>query len=716
MTDEKLYKYLDDCFYDKEKFAKLMEEQPSAAYFTFAVYLLEYAERFDDEEERKELAFQLFEEAARLGLPEAMGNMGYCYSHGIGTERDYFKAERWFRKAAKLGDVESMKDLGDAYEYGHGVNKDLKKAFVWYQEAANKGNERAMLALGEKYRDGKGVDKDYKKAWNWYIKCKSEDCKWRASLYMAEMLYKGLLEEERPNQAKELYEIAFEGCSEAAENNDTQAMYLLGNFYFNGNELLEIDVNPSKAVEWYEQAAEKGNGYAMNLLGICYDHGLGVGKDITKACWWYEQATEEENDYAKYNLANHYMLGDGIDPDFAKGVALYQQLADSGIPKALTTLGTCYRCGLGVDKDERKGVQYYRKAGDKGESTAFGNLGQCYLNGIGLNKNIDKAIGCFQEGVKLDDPFCIVNLAECYIEGKGVEQKYHEAVRLLKQVCESEAEEREFPNTDKITLFYGGIYIEDPLHDINNYTYAKAYYLLAHLYYSGNGVKEDPNEAIRLLNVAENLGHKDATTFRDKIISEADHSEIADTVDSYMEIRYFLHGRKGPLARMGKYAIILHHADGTESEVFFHQERSKFMYLLLLITTKYKTHISTKFFYLKRNELIELARQLAVDENSYGKWIDEFIYINGVFNNDGYSQGATGIKDSLKNKKNELTPEEIKTYMRKYIPKGPDGSFSFLELNPEQIEIPSELNWFINSGLPTIDQQLKTRIPFNNRN
>ena len=50
-----------------------------------------------------------------------------------------------------------------------------------------------------------------------------------------------------------------------------------GNMYCDGR---GVEKNESKAVEWYLKAAEIGHGKAMHNLGLFYETGRGVEKDL----------------------------------------------------------------------------------------------------------------------------------------------------------------------------------------------------------------------------------------------------------------------------------------------------------------------------------------------------------------------------------------------------------------------------------------------------
>ena len=119
------------------------DEQYAKACFYAGVNLLEEegadsdADSDDDSDadliispsEKAVWAFQLFREAAKKGLPEAMGNVGHCYWNGIGVRQNKELAVKWFKKAASGGDEESMRCIGYAYRTGEGVNRNRKKAF-----------------------------------------------------------------------------------------------------------------------------------------------------------------------------------------------------------------------------------------------------------------------------------------------------------------------------------------------------------------------------------------------------------------------------------------------------------------------------------------------------------------------------------------------------------------------------------------------------------
>jgi TPR repeat protein len=93
-------------------------------------------------------------------------------------------------------------------------------------------------------------------------------------------------------------------------------------------------------------AADQGNLQAQNDLGMCYEKGLGVPKQLAEAVRLYRCAAERGHDGAQYNLAACYSEGVGVpqDKDAARRLlklAAEQQCEEAAI--ALDQLDSCSR-------------------------------------------------------------------------------------------------------------------------------------------------------------------------------------------------------------------------------------------------------------------------------------------------------------------------------------------------------------------------------------
>ena len=97
-----------------------------------------------------------------------------------------------------------------------------------------------------------------------------------------------------------------------------------------------------------------------NTIGILFENGIGVEKDIEKAVYWYERAAKMDDDLAKSNLADILRKGtQGYPKDLKRAFELYKSC---GLPYAFYRVGEFYENGWGVEKDLDKAKEYYRVA------------------------------------------------------------------------------------------------------------------------------------------------------------------------------------------------------------------------------------------------------------------------------------------------------------------------------------------------------------------
>ncbi|EDY86718.1 Sel1 repeat family [gamma proteobacterium HTCC5015] len=100
-------------------------------------------------------------------------------------------------------------------------------------------------------------------------------------------------------------------------------------------------------------AAERGEPWAQLRVGVAYELGSGITKDISTAITWYEKAASQESEgnwangqlvgaagkagyfnqnsdalIAKFQLANIYLRGEGVAKDPEKALELAQYVSD----------------------------------------------------------------------------------------------------------------------------------------------------------------------------------------------------------------------------------------------------------------------------------------------------------------------------------------------------------------------------------------------------
>lgn len=86
---------------------------------------------------------------------------------------------------------------------------------------------------------------------------------------------------------------------------------------------------PEQIREW-RAAANRGEAWAQFNLGVCYDNGDGVEKDLREAVRWYRKAAEQGDASAQCNLGWCYEAGIGVEKDLGEAAALVPQSGGAG--------------------------------------------------------------------------------------------------------------------------------------------------------------------------------------------------------------------------------------------------------------------------------------------------------------------------------------------------------------------------------------------------
>jgi uncharacterized protein len=101
------------------------------------------------------------------GQPDAQYNLGLCYWHGKGAEKDHVEAVECFKRAAAQEHCDAQFVLALAYKTGNGVTQSDKNAFKYFRLAAE-FHVKAQYQLGNCFLKGSGVDTNVEKAVDWF--------------------------------------------------------------------------------------------------------------------------------------------------------------------------------------------------------------------------------------------------------------------------------------------------------------------------------------------------------------------------------------------------------------------------------------------------------------------------------------------------------------------------------------------------------------------
>ena len=85
-----------------------------------------------------------------------------------------------------------------------------------------------------------------------------------------------------------------------------------------------------KAFPLLLSAAKLGVRHAQNLVGVCYDDGLGVRCNPAAAAVWFAKAARQGHVVATFDLALCYDQGKGVAQNARRAATLYRRAAELG--------------------------------------------------------------------------------------------------------------------------------------------------------------------------------------------------------------------------------------------------------------------------------------------------------------------------------------------------------------------------------------------------
>lgn len=219
---------------------------------------------------------------------------GYCCEKGLGTEKEPEEAFEWYTKAVDQGHVGAMRNLGKMYETGVGVNFNLKEAIRLYADAAVKGDgvsKRRLEKLAANSDTSENVVRAAKDAFG--------NDEWDKGVTLA-------------------------FCT---SRSDADLQMWLAYCYDTGKGVAK---DAKLAYGWYYKAANSGNVWSMNQLGLKYERGEGTDKSLREAFKWYKAAAEKGNKAAQYNLGDMYEYGKGTEKNLEEAVRWYRKAVEQG--------------------------------------------------------------------------------------------------------------------------------------------------------------------------------------------------------------------------------------------------------------------------------------------------------------------------------------------------------------------------------------------------
>lgn len=153
--------------------------------------------------------------------------------------------------------------------------------------------------------------------------------------------------------------------------------------------LLQKDYAAAHAI--YLSLANQNDAKACYNLGLMYQDGDGVAKNMDEAVKWYTKSAELEYKEAQYTLASLVFQRQIQSISYPQAVTYYEQAAKQGHVKSQLNLGMLYLRGDVIAQDMPAAVQWLNLAASNNNSEAQGYLADLYQQGAGLEQDTVKA-------------------------------------------------------------------------------------------------------------------------------------------------------------------------------------------------------------------------------------------------------------------------------------------------------------------------------------
>ncbi|KAJ3193993.1 hypothetical protein HK101_003702 [Irineochytrium annulatum] len=353
-----------------------------------------------------------YEIAANSGLyPDAQLRMGRWLEsglHGI-ILPDPRRALELYQAASDADppSYEAMCCQARCLEIGLGLEggrKDPVTALWLYRKAAEGGYAPAQFELAYCLHHGVGTEKgakDMKQAVAWYKKAAAAGdpaaCDSLAALYM-----EGVHVDRDVARAVRLFE-------RAADRGNMYSLNQLGVFYENGDKSIGGKRDLERAQALYNKAANLGYSSAQfNLANLLRTRS---SSSMPLAIQWYKRASDQRHPQALMHLADLYQSGEAmphLPKDPGAAARLYALAADRGCKGARTKLAA-----IKIEEDDYEAaVPLLKKAAAERDPAAFHRLGLLYESGLGVRKDKSRAIELHEVAAKAGHAAAMAHLAD----------------------------------------------------------------------------------------------------------------------------------------------------------------------------------------------------------------------------------------------------------------------------------------------------------------
>eukprot|EP00826_Nyctotherus_ovalis_P009913 TRINITY_DN12630_c0_g1_i3.p2 TRINITY_DN12630_c0_g1~~TRINITY_DN12630_c0_g1_i3.p2 ORF type:complete len:498 (-),score=160.38 TRINITY_DN12630_c0_g1_i3:113-1606(-) len=359
------------------------------------------------------------------------------FETGTGVEKNLVKAFRLYKEGDRLEDPACRFALGKYFENNlvpeDEQNRGMEDVVSYYEYAADKGHAEAMTKLGYMHEHGIYYDKNVNRALDYYKKARKQNDP-LAINYLG-LYYYRMAQRSEESLKQKYYEQAINLFKESRRLGCTRASNNLGMCYEQGT---GVERDMAEALECYMEAATRG--YSQGMFNVGYVHlyrtkRSRLNEDYEKAAHWFRAAIVKDPELvdAYFYLGLLFEKGLGVDCDYHSAFGYYKKAASLEHPKAATKCGNLLATPHGlVNPDKVEALKYYKRASELGDAEAYLRMAEMYEEGAeGVRRNEKLAVQYYERARELGLAEGSVNLSRMYETGAFVKKDTNRARELL---------------------------------------------------------------------------------------------------------------------------------------------------------------------------------------------------------------------------------------------------------------------------------------------
>jgi TPR repeat protein len=181
------------------------------------------------------------------------------------------------------------------------------------------------------------------------------------------------------------------------------------------------------AREWYEKAADKGDGYAMGYLAMMLDAGVGGPRDPERAKELRAGVSSHSDaDFAKRATADPAVAAMSTAWEtghYQDALKTARQLAEKGNAAAQVVIGRSYYTGVGAPQSYSNALPWFEKAAAQDNADALFFLGLMYEWGRGVPQDIPRAQKTLEKAARLGQGYARMEAKGMLMEGAAAQQQ-----------------------------------------------------------------------------------------------------------------------------------------------------------------------------------------------------------------------------------------------------------------------------------------------------